>query len=62
MTLALATVLLSGCESKIVDDHCLIYEPVTFEKPETLEYLLEHEREFLEQIVVQNETWEISCL
>ena len=57
-TLTLPTVLVSGC---VVGDYCDIASELYFGSDQTVEWLVENDRDLLEGIVIHNETTTRIC-
>ena len=61
-TLALLTVLLSGCARiEWSDTYCDIATPHLFSNEETINWLVRNDRDFLVSVVVHNETVSRLC-
>ena len=59
MTAALLIVPLAGCVK--VNSYCDIASPLYFDSLKTPEWLIEHDRKLLTDIVINNETHERLC-
>lgn len=59
MTLC-ATALLAGCETPS-GDYCDIAKPIYFESQQTVDWLLDNDRQALTEITVHNEQMERLC-
>lgn len=54
--------LLSGCGATIAGDtYCDIASPLYFDSMKTAEWLIEHDRKLLTDIIINNETHERLC-
>lgn len=61
-TAVLLTALVGGCGLKISSDsYCDITKPLLFESQKTVDWLVEHDRTLLVDVVVHNETQERIC-
>lgn len=60
--LALAAVLLAGCETVVqIDTYCDIATPQLFGSEQTIEWLLKNDRDLLVDVIVHNETIDRLC-
>ena len=61
MTAALLIVPLAGCVKVGTNSYCDIASPLYFDSLKTAEWLIEHDRKLLTDIVINNETHERLC-
>lgn len=61
MTAACLSALTSGCATVSSGSYCDVAEPHYFGGPETVAWLLEHDRALLADTVTHNETWARLC-
>jgi hypothetical protein len=61
MTAVLLIVPLAGCANLEANSYCDIASPLYFDSLKTAEWLIEHDRKLLTDIVINNETHERLC-
>ena len=61
MITACCGVLISGCARITGDTYCDIASPLYFDSMKTAQWLIEHDRKLLTDIVINNETHERLC-
>ena len=62
MTVALLTVLVSGCGIRMgSDSYCDITKPLMFDGQKTVDWLLNNDKKLLVDVIVHNETNERIC-
>lgn len=54
-------VLLSGCETINNDSYCDLTSPLYFNSTNTVDSLVDTDKELLQDIITHNETWERIC-
>ena len=60
-TLALASVLLSGCAKLIGDTYCDLSKPHLFADQHVVDWLMKNDRQLLTDTIVHNETYSRQC-
>lgn len=61
MTLILLTAQASGCAKIQNDSYCDVAGPIYFGDEASLHWLMEHDRQLVMDVVVNNETYEALC-